>query len=784
MKRRDMRWALGVLCGVLLFTLPGWAGRLHGHVVDNTSGEALIGASVNVLAPDGAGGEKALRGAATNLDGYFVITGLQDGACTVVASYQGFETLRLPASVKGEGGPLLEIRLVPGSVAMATLQVTAEKTEQELQQEQVYAGNIRLDKKQLDLAPVLIQRDLLRSLLTIPGVLPTNDFSSDLNVRGSRADENLVLLDGVEVYNPNHLGGVFSAFIPSAVKHTDLMRSSWPAQYGGRLGAVLQVTSREGNQEELDGEIGVGILATTLQVSAPTAGLDNSSWLLALRRTYVDLATRAFTSSELPYHFTDAQMRFNWDVGEQDRLSMTGYFGDDVFDAASLRFTFGNRATNLNWRHVWNTRWYSRAILAWSRFRTELDFGGRETVFQTNHINDLSTRLQLEYHHDDELTLESGLSAKTLETDFQSWIFNSHKWDVQKQMSELALYAQASWRPHPLLIVEPGLRAVLFRAGGLADDDAYHVTRLEPRVGLKAHLDENLRLKLAWGLYNQGLQQFRRDGSTFNYIWVAMDRSSRPARASHWTAGVEWDVAPGTLLEVEAYHKALDHVAEAKPQQEDHLASDPSTNDDLFYHGRGEAFGGDVSLRRSQGLWTGQAGYSLGWAVRQLADVNQGKPFYAAFDKRHNLNLQVSRAFPHSTLKGWPFRRYLRFFRYNESSAGLTWRLSSGPRYTQPESAIWLGGDGLNGEEGIVHAYGDLNAEELAAYSRVDLAWTFTHRKAASSFECRMGLLNLFNSPNYWDVSFDYVTNPGGQPRQLLSEGIRRLPSLELTWSF
>jgi len=776
--------AVRILLPALLLCSSSWAARLHGHVVDDKSGEALIGASLNVLAPDAGSGNRALRGAATNLDGYFVITGLEVGEWTVVASYQGYEPRRLSLRVVENQERLQEIRLTPGSVALAGVEVTAEKTEQELQQEQVYAGNIRLDRKQMDLAPVLIQRDLLRSLLTIPGVLPTNDFSSDLNVRGSRADENLVLLDGVEVYNPNHLGGLFSAFIPSAVKHTDLLRSSWPAQYGGRLGAVLQVTSREGNQEELDGEIGVGVLATTVQLSAPTAGLDNSSWLLALRRTYVDLATRAFASSELPYHFTDAQFRFNWDVGEKDRLSMTGYFGDDVFDASSLRFTFGNRAANLNWRHVWNTRWYSRAIVGWSRFRTELDFGGRETVLQTNHINDVSARVQLEYHHDETLTLESGLSAKTLDTDFQSWVFNSHKWDVRKEMSELALYGQASWRPHPLLIVEPGVRAVLFRAGGLADKDAYHVTRLEPRVGLKAHVDENLRFKLAWGLYNQGLQQFRRDGSTFNYIWVAMDPSSRPARASHWTTGVEWDVAPGTLLEVEAYHKQLDHVAEAKPQQEDHLADDPSTNDYLFFHGRGEAFGADFNLRRSQGLWTGQAGYSMGWAVRQLDEVNQGKPFYAAFDKRHNLNLQVNRNFSHTSEKGWPFRRWVRFFRYNESSAGVNWRLASGPRYTQPEYAVWLGGDGLNTEESLVFGYGDLNAESLSAYTRVDLAWTFTHRRPGRSFECRMGLLNLFNSPNAWDVSYVPSVEQGDVPNKVVSEGIRRLPSLELTWSF
>ncbi|MDP2360723.1 MAG: TonB-dependent receptor [bacterium] len=760
------------------------AARLHGRVVDAANGEPLIGANLKVPPRSDLPGRAPLRGAATNLDGYFVISGLEPGAWTVEASYQGYQPARIVFEVEEGASPLREIRLTQATLALREVVVTAERTEQELQQEQVYAGNVRLDRRQMDLAPVLIQRDLLRSLFTVPGVLPTNDFSSDLNVRGSRADENLILLDGVEVYNPNHLGGLFSSFIPSAIKHTDLLRSSWPAQYGGRLGAVLQVTSREGNREELDGEVSVGVLATSLQLSAPTWQLDKSSWLVALRRTYVDLATRAFAEDEVPYHFTDAQLRANWDLGPRDRLSVTGYWGDDVFSAASLKFVFGNRAANVNWRHVWNNKWYSRAIVAFSRFRTELDFGGKETVLQTNHINDWSTRLQLEYHHNDALTLESGLVVKTVETEFQAWVFNNHKWDISKHMAEVATYVQASWRPHPLLIVEPGLRGALFQDGRLAEEDRHRVTRLEPRLGAKALLSEHVRLKAAWGLYNQGLQQFRRDGSTFSFIWVAMDSTSRPARAEHWTAGVEVDLAQGTLLELEGYHKRLRGVAEAQSEMEDHEADDPSTNKDLFYSGRGEAFGADLSLRRAEGLWTGQAGYSLSWAVRQVDELNEGKPFYAAFDKRHNLNLLVNRAFPHEQVKGWPFRRGLRFFRYNESGVSLAWRLASGPRYTEPLSATWLGDDGLNTEESVLHTYGGYNAQELDAYSRVDLTWTFTHRRPARSFECRMGVMNLFNSPNQWGVDFDYTKNPGGPPEKTLLEGVSRLPSLELTWRF
>ncbi len=757
----------------LLLAFPLEAARLHGHVKSAATGEALIGANLRV--------EGKPLGAATNLDGYFVITGLDEGPVTVIASYQGYATTDTLAQAGDHLSELLEIELAPVALALEEVVVTAEKTEQELQQVKVYAGNLRLDRRQMDLAPVLIQRDLLRSFLTVPGVLPSNDFSSDLNVRGSRADENLIILDGVEVYNPNHLGGLFSAFIPSAVKHADLMRSSYPAPYGGRLGAVVYASSREGNSKRIDGEANLGLLASSLQFSGPGPRDTKSSWLVALRRTYIDLATRAF-STEVPYHFTDAQIRGNLDRGV-DQFSLTGYWGDDVFDSGSLDFVFGNRALNLNWRHVWNARWYTRSILSWSRFRSELNFGGREIVLDQNNLDDFSGRVLVEYHPGPGFSLEAGLVGKRITTQYENWILGTKKWDVDEGMSELAAYTQATWRPWPVLLLEPGLRVAMYGT----DQDPFEgerELRLEPRFGAKYLVTDLFRLKLAWGLYNQAIRQFRRDGSSFSYLWISMDPTSLPGRAIHWTGGFELDLATGTIFEFEMYHKNMDNLAEAQPLLEDRTADDPSSNRDLFYFGRGEAFGFDLSLRRSQGSWTGQGSYSLGWATREVAELNEGEPFYAAFDKRHNVNLLLSRNFLHGKLKGWPFKKWLRFFRYNESSFGLVWRFASGPRYTKPWSASWLGDDAMNAEESVIHNYGSRNSQSQEAYNRLDLTWTWIHRKEHGDFECRIGLLNLFNNPNYWGVEFDYTDDPGGVPEEILTEGIRRLPSLELTWRF
>lgn len=768
--------ALLILLLGLVFVPSLFASRINGYVLDDGSGEPLIGANLKVL-------EHSI-GAATNLDGYFVIVGLEAGSYELLVSYQGYKPSQVSVVLAPDLDSFKEIRLEAAPLYLEEVVVTAEKTTQEMQRTEVYAGNIRLERQQLEMAPPLIEKDVLRAFQTVPGVLPSNDFSSDLNVRGSRADENLIILDGVEVYNPNHLGGLFSAFIPSAVKHADLMRSSYPAQYGGRLGAVMYVSTREGNRRELDAEISLGVLSTNALLSGPLTRDGKASWLLAGRRTYIDLATKLFTDNEVPYHFSDLQGRVNWDVTKSDKLSLVGYWGDDVLDTEGLDFSFGNRAANVNWRHIWNSRWYSRAIVAFTRFRSVLDFGGKETVYDESFVNDWSTRLLMEYHHSAELYLETGVVLKEISTNYSNWTFNDHKWDVEFPMSQLSAYASATWRPHPLLIVEPGLRVVDYRTDRLTANGEDNV-RYEPRLGVKGILTDRLRAKLAWGVYHQALQQFRRDGSTFSFLWVGMDSTATPARATHWTGGFEYDIQPGFTAEIEGYYKRMQNVGEAQTLESDHSAEDPTDNAMLFYYGRGEAFGVDFDLQRSQGFWTGRLGYSLGWAVRDFEQLNDAKPFYASYDKRHNANLVLSKAFVHNRTKGFPFKRWLRFFDYNESSLGLTARYGSGPRYTRPYSATWLGDEGLNTEESVVHNYGSLNSSELAPYSRVDLAWSWIERLDDYYFECRIGLLNIFNNPNYWGIEFDYTENlESGVPATIKTEGVRRLPSLELTWRF
>ena len=760
---------------MLLFLLPQllWATRITGYVEDANSGEGLIGANVVAL--------KTTQGAATNLDGYFVLSSLPPGVYELRASYQGYHSRSLQVELQADQDQRVVLQLKPAVLELEALVVTLEENERELQQRSVYAGQVRLDKRRLEMAPPLIERDLVRAFLTVPGVLPSNDYSSELNVRGSRSDENLYQLDGVEIYNPNHLGGIFSTFIPSSVKHADLLRSGWPARFGGRTGGVLSVAMREGNRKELDGEVTLGALSSSVTVSGPLAGVSGTSWLIAGRRSYLDLATSLFSGSSFPYYFSDAQGRFNWDASSNDRISTSFYLGQDNLGASSLDIRFGNRAGILNWRHIWNTRVYSRAILSHTRFLSRVDFGGRENVFEESLLQDWSGRLTLEVHPTDGLYLETGIGFKHLRNSYEYWELGQRAYDEIDRMNDLHAYLSASWQPHSDWLFEPGLRVSRFQEGSFDTGiTAYH--RWAPRLAVKHFLREGLRLKAAWGLYHQAMQQLKRDGSSFDYVWTLVDESAPPSSSSHLSAGLEADLGTSASAEIEVYHKQLQDIVEAQNLDQQEKGRSLS-NRDRFWYGRGEAFGADFTLQRNEGLWTGKLSYSLAWAVREFPAINNGEAFYAAYDTRQTGLLILDRAFTHERMKPFPFK-YLRLFRYNRSNISMTVRYADGPRYTEPSALIYLGDEGLNRGESVIQEYGERNAAQLPAYSRVDLAWTWMKLKESYEFELRIGLLNVFNSPNYYSIEFDDSDPASDIPELVRNRGVSRLPSLELTWRF
>jgi len=244
---------------------------ISGFVTDSASGEALIGANVFL--------KETGQGMAADLNGYYIIQNIVPGTYTIMTSYVGFDLFKKKIILNIEESIKVDITLEELAVELSEISVTAEKLQRK---NNIQPSKINLSPRMMKAAPGIAEPDLFRTIQALPGVLTTSEFSTGLVIRGGNTDQNLIMLDGITVYNPSHLGGIFSNFIVDGVKEAELIKGGYNAEYGGRLSAVLDIRSREGNRNKFEGSSSISVLSAQTTLEGPFL---NGAWLLAGRRT-------------------------------------------------------------------------------------------------------------------------------------------------------------------------------------------------------------------------------------------------------------------------------------------------------------------------------------------------------------------------------------------------------------------------------------------------------------------------------------------------------------------
>ena len=344
-----MKKKLIILISIIFSFASGQNGIISGFVTDSSSGEALIGANV-VLIESG-------KGMATEMNGYYIIQGVAEGMYTLMVSYVGFRTYRAPVSIAAGESKKINVTLSEKMVEMTEVEVTAERLQR---RNNIQPSKVNLSPRMMKAAPALAEPDLFRTIQALPGVLTTSEFSTGLVIRGGNTDQNLILLDGITVYNPSHLGGVFSNFIVDGVKEAELIKGGYNAEYGGRLSAVLNVISREGNRNKFKGKANLSLLSAQTTLEGP---FYKGAWLVSGRRTYFDVLLPKVlpegTASKIPpYYFYDIQSHIFSDITSQDRVSISFYNGIDdlIFDTFGLTAKWGNNTVSTHYRRVFSER--------------------------------------------------------------------------------------------------------------------------------------------------------------------------------------------------------------------------------------------------------------------------------------------------------------------------------------------------------------------------------------------------------------------------------------------
>lgn len=676
-----MRRLLFLLC-LLLFPLAAGAQlTVSGTVTDQQTGETLIGATVFET---GSG-----RGTTTDVNGRYSLT-VKSKEAILRVSFVGYETVF--DTVKQGQGRKRNYALRP-SIRLQEVVVTAQRVNS---RESSQMSAIEIPVEQIKSVPVLFgEADILKAIQLLPGVQSGNEGTGGMYVRGGGPDENLFLLDGIPLYNVNHLGGFFSAFNADAVKNVTLYKGSFPARFGGRLSSVLDVTTNNGNDKKVHGNASVGFISAKLNVEGPIVK-EKTTFCLSARRTYADfmlqplvrkMATDIDGKTKLTagYYFYDLNGKLTHKFSDRSRLYAMFYMGDDdaytrVRTQSSLsedeyldfRNNWGNTVGGIRWNYELTPKLFMNLSAAYTQYKNKMVVGiekvtprtdGSEQLSTVNGnyfstVKDLTGRLDFNYQPNPDHNVQFGAyytqhwfqpSVISGSIDYfdsiqmnQSWQMDSTITEDTVPAGEMVAYIEDDWSINDFIKLNYGLHM-----SGFAVGKTFYPS-VQPRVSGRVLLGENLSLKVGYAYMTQYLHLLSTTSISMpTDLWVPATERIKPMTAHQVAAGAFYTIPMVVDLSVEGYYKRMSNLIEYRDGA---TALGTSAGwEDLVCMGDGWTYGVEFLAQRSFGRLTGWLGYTWSRTThlfdREGQELNGGKPFPAKYDRRHDISIVLTYKF-------------------------------------------------------------------------------------------------------------------------------------------
>lgn len=736
---------------------------ISGYVEDKLSGEKLLGANIY--------NEYNLTSTTSNTYGFYSIT-LAEGVVKLVVSFVGYKRYEQDIDLKSDTTVL--IKLLP-SIEIEEVKIEAPKREYKTRSQ---LSLINVSSKEVNKIPALLgEVDLLKSLQLMPGVQTGTEGSSGLVVRGGGTDQNLIILDGVPVYNVNHLFGFFSVFNASAIKDVSLYKSGFPARYGGRASAVIDINMKEGNNKEFKGEGSIGLISSKFTFEGPIKN-ENTSFIVSGRRTYLDILAKPFLTtkkesrtSKYGYYFYDLNMKINHRFSDKSRLFLSSYLGNDVFkynlaqknvDSETQNnyvLKWGNITTNLRWNYMVNNKLFANTTLSYSNYRFSIGSENKLTEYEganenttnnsldfLNGIYDLSTKVDFDYFPNRFHSIKFG-------TGYYNHTFVpssfAQKKDPGRDTSntvrisghEAFLYFEDELSISQKVNINAGFYYSFFQSG---KKNYFH---LQPRVSVKYAPWSNVAFKASYSKMVQYLQTNSYSSISLPIdLWVPSTDSLRPVRSDNYSLGIDYRYANKYSLGAEGFYKSMKDVIEFKE------GSAPSTDflNDIV-QGTGWSYGFEFMLRKNVGKTTGWLSYTWSHSWRKFDGISFNQKFPYKYDRRHDISLVVMHKFnDRIDISGsWVFgtgnAMSLSTVKYISNFA-----LESGIQEFQKPH---------------IQEYGSRNNYRMPNYHRMDIGVNFHKEKKRITRTWSFGAYNIYNRQNplwiHWDDSELYPGKDG-----------------------
>ncbi len=748
---------------ITLFTVLAFCGlsqekfTISGHIKDASNGEELIGATVRV--------KNTSNGVATNVYGFYSIT-LEKGNYELIYSFIGFAdqsiSIELNQSIKKD------IELGSAAQTLEAIEVSADRKDENVNSTEMSTVDVNIET--IKKIPALMgEVDIIRAIQLLPGVQTAGEGSTGFFVRGGGADQNLILLDEATVFNASHLLGFFSVFNQDAIKDAKLYKGGIPARYGGRLSSVLDVRMKDGNAKRLSLSGGIGLISSRLTIEAPIVK-DKGSFILSGRRTYADLFLKLSKNEDLrnsQLYFYDFNGKANYNINENNKLYLSGYFGRDILSlAGEFLMGWGNTTLTARWNHLFNDKLFSNLTLISSDFDYKLGVPEGVDAFEWNSsIKNYSLKNDYTYYANTSNTLRFGLQSTFLDfnpADFKP-LDNNASFNPLKLPKKFALehgiYASNEQRFGANLTIDYGLRFSVFQ--NLGKDTVYNFdqnfdtipgnsftayqkgiyktsTGLEPRLSVKYSLTDQSSIKASYNRMYQYLHLANNSTSgTPIDIWFPSGQNIAPRWSDQVALGYFRNFLNDKIeSSVEVFYKTTENAIDFKDNAQ--LIFNRLLEGEVRI-GEAKAYGAEFFVRKRTGKFTGWISYTLSKTQRRIEQINNNEWYNSNYDKPHNLSIVAT----YEINKYW--------------NLGATFVYTSGIPLTAPTGKF-------NYQGQTVPIYSDRNGARIPSYNRADFSVTHDpkkneNRKWKSSWN--LSVYNLYNQKNPFSITFNADENTG-----------------------
>lgn len=784
---------------------------ISGYITDESTGETLIGAGVIVESGTSKG-----TGAVTNVYGYYTLT-VPKGQATFLFSYLGYEQQTREINLQRD--TTINVILKPSAILEAATVVS----QKDAGIQSTYLGAIDIPLVHIQATPVLFgEADVLKAIQMLPGVQGGNEGFTGLYVRGGGPDENLVLLDGIPIYNVDHMLGVLSVFQTEAVKKVTLYKGSFPARYSGRVSSIVDIRTNDGNMKKTSGSVGIGVLTDKLHVEGPIIK-DKLSYSVSARglhsmmydpliRLYGKYGINGFMDEDGDYSaygnyfFYDLNGKLCWRLSDNDRFFLAAYSGKDRLGAvfseeweqgANLTRTdmsigWGNNVVSLRWNHIFSQKLFANTTVAFNRYNMSMGMGAKVREYDPTNpyildfdfkynsgIKDWSGKLDFDYvpspshlikfgseytYHSFFPRTSTGIIEETADGETRSEKINLGK-DRNYYGHELTFYAEDDMSITDRLTFNPGLNASFFYTDGRP------YLELQPRLSAKYSFDKGVTLKAGYARMAQYVHLLSSTQISLPMdLWVPITANIKPVTSDQVSAGVYYDGLKGWEFSLEGYYKYMQNILEYKDGASV-IVSNTSWEDKVEM-GIGRAYGLELFVQKTAGVVTGWISYTLAKSERRFpgGTISLGEWYPYKYDRRHNFNINLN-------------------YKINDHlDANAAWVFASGPTTTIPYRTTGTMGpdDGWVMNTSFVQ---QRNNFRLPSSHHLNVGLTHHKKKKHGERELTLSVYNVYNrmNPNLVFVNFvnRYDEKTKAYVDKIQLQKVTILPLLpSLNWSY